>query len=168
MAQPNPTMFRNDTAIAARAAEVPEADFTNGVNNASCSMGIGINAGGGAVVGTPEQFTLASQFGTVDVADRTPQISQSIGGLPSVPRSGNQEFTWDTSQALYTVGGAASSGGTGGADGTLPEATIAVVELPTEQEKIDAAAAGDSIDGFVTPTGGASLTSLAAGWTSVP
>jgi hypothetical protein len=164
MAQPNPTMFRNDTAIAARAAEVPEADFTNGVNNASCSMGIGINAGGGAVVGTPEQFTLASQFGTEGVADRLSQISQSIGGLPSVPRDGNQEFTWDTSQALYTVAGAASSGGTGGPDGTLPEATIAIVTLPTQAAKD----ADSSVDGFVTPTGGASLTSLAAGWTSVP
>ena len=80
----NPTIFRDDAATAARAAEVPNASFYNGVNNAgSCACGIGINADEGAVVGTPNQFTLLDQFGSA----RAGQISQSIGGYPYVPAS---------------------------------------------------------------------------------
>ena len=73
----NPTFFVDATAVAARTSEVPDASFADGANNAaSNACGIGINADGGAVVGTDEQFTLLDQAET----PRTPQDSQSIGG----------------------------------------------------------------------------------------
>lgn len=72
-----PTYFNNPTTVAARALEVVAADFENGMNpGASCAPGIGINMGEGAVVGTPEQFTLLDQAGAV----REPQDSSYIGG----------------------------------------------------------------------------------------
>ncbi len=72
-----PTFFIDATAVAARAAEVPGASFDNGMNNAgSCGEGIGINMNEGAIIGSPEQFTLLDQFETT----RTPQVSQHIGG----------------------------------------------------------------------------------------
>lgn len=71
------TGFIDDIAVAAREAEVTAADFDNGMNIAgSCACGIGINMLEGAVVGTPEQFTLLDQFGNA----REAQISQHIGG----------------------------------------------------------------------------------------
>ena len=76
MAQLNPTLFIDDAAVAVRAPEVPAASFDNGMNLGGCAPGIGINFGAGAVVGTPEQFTLLDQFGNARVA----QISQHIGG----------------------------------------------------------------------------------------
>jgi hypothetical protein len=105
----NPTIFRDDTALAARSAEVPNAAWDDGVNNAgSGTCGIGINAGEGAVVGTPNQFTLLDQFGDA----RAGQRSQSIGGYPYV------------AQSAYP-----SSGGT---EGTAPDATIFVVTNSNE------------------------------------
>jgi len=72
-----PTFFIDDTAVIARKLEVTAADFDGGANLAgSCACGIGINMNEGAVVGTPEQFTLLDQRG----AARTAQISQHIGG----------------------------------------------------------------------------------------
>ena len=100
----NPTIFRDDSAVAARAAEVPLASFANGVNNAgSCSCGIGINVDEGAVVGTLEQFTLLDQFGDA----RAGQVSQSIGGYPYVD---NADYP-----------------SSGGAEGQQPKGTIFVV-----------------------------------------
>ena len=73
----DPTVFSDDAARAARAPEVPQASFVNGTNlAASNASGIGINIGGGAVVGTPEQFTLLDQDGDARVGQR----SQHIGG----------------------------------------------------------------------------------------
>jgi hypothetical protein len=89
----SPTYFNDDAAIALRVVEVPLASFVNGMNlGGSCAPGIGINIDGGAVVGTPEQFTLLDQR---ELA-RTTQRSQSIGGFPYVPAvdypsSGGQE-----------------------------------------------------------------------------
>jgi hypothetical protein len=155
----DPTLFRDDPSIALRVVEVPDASFANGMNNsASCCSGIGINMAGGEVVGSYEQFTLDDQFEN----PRTPQIGQYPGGTPNVPRTGNQEFTWDTTQVLYTVAGALSSGGT---SGTLPDGSIFAATLPTNAQK---EAADPSIDGTVTVTGNATLVSLVAGWTSVP
>ena len=72
-----PTFFIDATAQSTRAAQVPDASFDNGANLAgSNACGIGINMNEGAVVGTPEQFTLLDQHGDV----RAPQISQHIGG----------------------------------------------------------------------------------------
>ena len=71
------TYFTDLTTVIAREAEVAAADFDNGMNQGgSCAPGIGINIGGGAVVGTPEQFTLLDQDGDA----RVPQVTQHIGG----------------------------------------------------------------------------------------
>ena len=151
------TYFQDDAAVSAREAEVPEASFDNGMNmGGSNSMGQGINMLEGEVVGTPEQFTLLDQFENA----RAAQISQSIGGLPSVPRTGNQQFTWDRSQALYSANGAASSGGT---EGTLPDAVIRFGDAPDQAAKD--AADDPSIDGTIIFVGDASLLTLGAGWT---
>ena len=73
----NPTYFIDDTAATARKLEVTAADFDGGVNlGGSNAPGLGINMDGGAVVGTPEQFTLLDQHGNA----RAAQISQHIGG----------------------------------------------------------------------------------------
>ena len=91
--QNTPSFFRDDAATALRVVEVPAASFDNGCNNAgSCACGLGINGDGGAVVGTPEQFTLLDQRGIARIA----QISQSIGGYPyaapaDYPLSGGME-----------------------------------------------------------------------------
>jgi len=77
MAQLRPSFFIDDNTVTVRSAEVPAADFDNGMNlGGSNAPGIGINVDGGAVVGTPEQFTLLDQHGIA----RTPQTSQHIGG----------------------------------------------------------------------------------------
>ena len=117
----NPTFFTNATTVAARAAEVPDASFTNGMNNGSCANPLGINAGGGTIGGTPEQFTLLDQAG----AARTPQTAQYIGG--------------DGLDDGVTGGGVA----------------------------VRIATTGTAGDGVVTPTGNATLASLAAGWVPV-
>lgn len=71
---PNPTAFRDDSEV--RSSEVPGASWTNGMNwGGSNAPGIGINQGGGAVVGTPAQFTLLDQ----KAAARDPQKSAGIG-----------------------------------------------------------------------------------------
>ena len=149
------TYFTDDAAVTAREAEAPDADFRNGMNNGgSNAPGIGINMLEGAVVGTPEQFTLLDQFENA----RAAQISQSIGGLPSVPRTGDQVFTWDRSQPLYSANGAASSGGT---EGTAPDSVIQYGDAPTQAAKD---AADPSIDGTIITVGGAALPVLANGW----
>ena len=151
------TYFQDDAARSAREAEVPDASFSNGMNmGGSSSMGQGINMLEGEVVGTPEQFTLLDQFENA----RTAQISQNIGGLPSVPRTGNQQFTWDRSQALFTENGAASSGGT---PGTEPDSIIRFGNAPTQAAKD---AADPSIDGSIIFTGDATLSTLELGWTA--
>ena len=72
-----PSFFIDDIAVTARELDVPEASFDDGMNLAgSNAPGVGINVDGGAVIGTPEQFTLLDQRGDV----RVPQISQHIGG----------------------------------------------------------------------------------------
>jgi hypothetical protein len=158
MAQPNPTSYVDTTAVTAREIELPEASWDTGVNNASCQAGAGINMGGGAIVGTPEQFTLADQF----EADRIPQNSSAIGGGGFVPRTGNQEFTWDKSQALYTAAGAASSGGTelDDSSGPLP---VLVFSNPDKTGVSDS----DYNDLPSLVVGSANLETLDAGWIPV-
>ena len=148
------TFFQDDLAETARAAEVPAASFVNGMNmGGSNAPGIGINMNEGAVVGTFNQFTLLDQFENA----REAQISQSIGGFPDVPRTGDQEFTWDRSQALYTANGAASSGGT---EGTLPDAVIRFGDAPTQAAKD----ADSALDGTIIPIGNSTLSVLLDGW----
>ena len=93
----NPTFFIEDDSVTAREAEVPLASFDNGCNLAGAGPGIGINALGGAVVGTPEQFTLLDQFGNARVG----QLGQHIGGP-----------------------GYSAAGTSNGQEGTLPDAVI--------------------------------------------
>lgn len=70
--------FRDTAAVATRAAEVPTADFLDGVNNASCQPGIGVALNDSPnMTGAPDTWTLLDQF---EVA-RVPQVSQVIGGL---------------------------------------------------------------------------------------
>lgn len=60
----------------ARSAEVPNANWTGGMNvAASNAPGIGINAGGGSLVGST-QWSLLDQDGDA----RTPQVGQVLGG----------------------------------------------------------------------------------------
>ena len=74
MAASLPTAFRDDSNV--RDTEVPNADWDAGMNwGGSNAPGIGINMLQGAIVGTPEQFTLIDQFGDV----RVPQVSAQIG-----------------------------------------------------------------------------------------
>jgi hypothetical protein len=136
----DPTYFQDDAAVAARAAEVVNASFVNGMNmGGSCACGIGINMDGGAVVGTPEQFTLLDQHGDA----RTAQISQSLGGYPYAD------------PADYPL--------SGGTEGTAPDAVIQTGTLPTQAAKD----ADSALKGTVIPVGNATLASLAAGWTAV-
>jgi hypothetical protein len=133
--------FRDTAAITAREAEVVGANFANGMNNGGCQPGIGINVGEGAVVGTPEQFTLEDQFEAI----RVPQVSQVIGGLGY------------TDEAEYP-----SSGGIEG-NGSAHAEFVVAVGMPTNAQKI----ADPSLDGTVTVLGTANLQTLGAGWVAL-
>jgi hypothetical protein len=133
----NPTAFQDDAAVAARSPEVPLASFANGMNmSGSCAPGVGINIDAGAVVGTPEQFTLLDQRGLARVGQR----SQSIGGFPYV------------ANAAYPS--------SGGQEGYLPDAVISVGTLPTQAAKD----ADPALDGTLIEIGNATLADLATGW----
>ena len=166
MAQSFISLFVDDAALTDMSNRVPDAVFNSGMLGGSANApGIGIStenpdlqevldsSGNGS-------WSLFDQHGNF----RSAQIGQLLGGNGSVPREGNQEFTWDKSQALYTDNGAASSGGSGGDDGTLPDATIRLydpADLPTAAEK----EADPNLDGFLEfPVLGANLTSLPTGW----
>jgi hypothetical protein len=64
----------NATSLAARIAEVPNADFTGGVNRAQCNEGVGIC--------TDVRNVKLSDWTELDQAEavRDPQNSQHIGG----------------------------------------------------------------------------------------
>ena len=135
------TVFVDNAARDARELEVVGASFVNGMNNgASNAPGIGINMLEGAIIGTPEQFTLLDQFGNA----RAAQISQSIGGYPFVDR--------DT--VPYP--------GSGGTEGTAPDAVVQYGTSPTQAAKD----ADPALDGTITVTANATLNSLALGWVS--
>lgn len=135
-----PTFFVDELAVIARSTEVPEASFVNGANlAASNACGIGINMEGGAVVGTPAQFTVTDQRGQA----RDPQCSQSLGGFPYAD------------PADYP-----SSGGT---ENLLPsdfDVPILTGTMPTTAEK----EANPSIDGEAVITGTATISDAATGW----
>lgn len=135
-----PTVFQDDAAATARALEVVGASFANGMNlGGSCAPGVGINMNEGAVVGSPEQFTLEDQFEDA----RVPQVSQSIGGFPFVDRS---SVAWP---------------GSGGTEGQLPKGSIRFGTNPTNAAK---AAADPSIDGTIIPIANSVLNTLGEGW----
>ncbi len=174
MAQSFISVFVDDNAATAVGVRVPDAILNSGMfAGASNAPGIGISTenpdlqeslfeatdgSGDLVTGS---WTLLDQHGNA----RQSQIGQLLGGPGSVSRIGNQEFTWDKSQALYTDNGAASSGGQ---EGTLPDATIRLIDpadLPTAAEK----EADPNLDGNVTlPAQGAWLETLEAGWIEDP
>ena len=136
-----PTVMVDDAAVTARALENTGADFDNGCNLAgSNAPGIGINMLKGAVVGTPEQFTLLDQRGDA----RDPQTSQCIGGLPYVDRS---SVDWP---------------GSGGVAGTLPDASIRYGDnaAPSYAAKV----ANPALDGTLTLVANCDLLVLANGW----
>mgnify|MGYP000114030838 CR=1 FL=1 len=104
-----PTSYVDTIAISLRMSEVPTASFTTGMNGgASNAPGIGINVGGGAVVGTADQFTLLDQAG----AARTPQDSQQFGGVaqpidavtPSANGDGSSVATGEATLATLNAG----------------------------------------------------------------
>jgi hypothetical protein len=137
MAQSMPNTFRDTAARAVRVGEVPGASFVNGVNNSSCSPGIGVGIGQPDLVGTLNQFTLLDQgapagsIGPQTPAVRVPQVSQSIGG----------------------------EGLNAGTEGPGVEFIIGASN-PTQ-----AAVDGDSdLGGTVTVNGTANLQTLLAGW----
>jgi hypothetical protein len=162
--------FIDDTAVAARAVEVPLASFDTGASFvSSCAPGIGIatdNAGldeslwpatdGSGDLNTGS-WTLLDQFQDA----RSAQISQQIGGPGTVPREGNQVFTWDKTQALYTDSGAASSGG---AEGTLPDSTVRLWVNPDNVGSPDNSVPDN--DAPPVADNSAVLIDLAVGWTS--
>ena len=75
-----PTVYRSAAAAGARASEVPNASWTDGMNWAgSNAPGIGINMEVPDLVGEAQQFTLADQAG----ADRDPQLSAHLGITPT-------------------------------------------------------------------------------------
>ena len=164
MAQAQPTFFVDDAAVTALGTRVPAASTDTGMNfGASNNPGIGISDQNpelqeslitidGKSVGS---WSLLDQFGNA----RDGQISQVIGGNGIVARSGNVATTWDTTQALYTPSGAASSGGT---EGTAPDATIRFGANPDNQD-ISTDSRPDN-DAPITGVANASLTDLATGW----
>jgi len=98
MSNPDVSAAVDDVSVAARALEVPDADFTNGMNvTGSNAPGIGINIAGGAVIGTPEQFTLNDQ----DNDARTPQVSQLVGGAGYINRG---SVAWPSSGGVEGKG----------------------------------------------------------------
>ena len=130
--------YQDATAVTARALENTVANFDNGMNaGGSCAPGIGINIEQGAVVGTPEQFTLLDQSEDV----REPQISEQIGGLAYVDRG---SVDWP------------SSGGIAGI-GTQP---VLTATQPTNAAKVS----DPAVDGVPVITGDANLETLANGW----
>ena len=64
----------NPTTLAARIGEVPNADFTGGMNRGGCNMGVGIC--------TDVRNVKDSDWTLLDQAEaaRAPQISQHLGG----------------------------------------------------------------------------------------
>lgn len=75
MATATPCTFLDATARATRTTENTAANWVNGMNWGSCTIGIAV--GPAALTGTPEKWTLLDQAG----ATRQPQDGQSIGGI---------------------------------------------------------------------------------------
>lgn len=135
------TAFVDDTAVTARKLEVTGANFDNGMNvGGSNAPGVGVNMLEGAIVGTPEQFTLLMQSGDT----RVPQISQAIGGFPFVDR----------------VADAVPYPGSGGTEGTLPDGALRYGPQTTQADKDS----DPDLDGAMTFTSNCTLNDIAVGW----
>tara|TARA_R110002167_G_scaffold6412_3_gene29676 strand:- start:8650 stop:9168 length:519 start_codon:yes stop_codon:yes gene_type:complete len=166
----SPTFFDDVTAAASRQAEyanLTQSGWESGGNaGASNAHGLGINIDGGELPAIPTipvngigmNWTLTDQFSVA----RTPQVSQVIGGAGFVPRGGNVATTWDTTQALYTPQGAASSGGISG-NGS---AVSPLMSISTATNQVDEADGTPAYDAYPTIDGQATLTALDPGWVS--
>jgi len=109
MANPDVTAYVDDAAVTAAVtteARQVAASYVGGMNaGASCSPGIGINQGGGAVVGTKPQFTLLDQGRPVESGEaqvpvaREAQLGELIGGNGITLASG-----WPSSGGLPGTG----------------------------------------------------------------
>jgi len=162
-----PTFYTDLASDSARQTEtgISAASWETGAAaGASNASGLGINLLGGSLPaetgfnGIGMNWTLLDQ----SEAQRTPQVSQVIGGFGYVPRSGNVATTWDQSQALYTPLGAASSGGVSGGG----EATVDSVYSATNPDNLSDGTPNPV--GFPTITGDATLLDLASGWGLLP
>ena len=162
-----PTVYLNFLAAFMRASENPDhsttEEYLSGGNApASNAPGIGIAIGNGALPAETVpphtmNWTLEDQF----EAARTPQVSQSIGETGFVTRTGNVATTWDSSQALYTPNGAASSGG---ASGNAAPTYSYINDISNPDN--DATTLTPVPGAVPTFDGEASLVTLAAGWVS--
>tara|TARA_R110002012_G_scaffold67699_3_gene176314 strand:+ start:3009 stop:3428 length:420 start_codon:yes stop_codon:yes gene_type:complete len=135
MAQAQPTYFVDDAAATALGTRVPDASTDTGMNfGASNNPGIGISDQNPELQESLPSWTLLDQFGNA----RDGQISQVIGG-----------------DGITAVSDWPGSGGT---EGTAPDATIRYGANPANvngQPDNDAA---------ITGVANASLTDLATGW----
>lgn len=133
MAQSLASFFVDDAAAAALTARVPNADYNSGMfMGGSNACGIGISTENPDLDESLPNWTLLDQAGNARVNQR----SQLIGG-PGI-----------TLVADYPS--------SGGQEGTLPAATIRLVNSSTED------LTGKGI--LTGPAGGAELSSLTAGW----
>jgi len=107
-----PATFVDATARTTREAEQTIADWDGGMNMGSCLPGVGINVGGQAnLTGEPNGWTLLDQDG----AARTPQDSQSIGGI-------GLNAGAETNQPILTISAQSADG-----DGTVTLGTAATL-----------------------------------------
>ena len=161
IAAPNiPTYVDDASAVTARNAEYTGTPFTDtaggaryanpylgmnraGANAPGIGIGTGIVSATAAVIAGwpatetdgpyPEKWTLKDQNGATGTV-RESQLSGIIGHAGQVDRDGNVATTWDTTQALYTPEGAASSGGVSG----VPTDTVRFVfSTPNASPAID-------------------------------
>jgi len=112
-----PTTFVDATARTTREAEQTVADWDNGMNMGSCSPGVGINIGGGALpaIDAPGQAGYSWTLLDQDEVARTPQDSQSIGGI-------GLNAGAETNQPILTISAQADAG-----DGTVTLGTAATL-----------------------------------------
>ena len=114
------TFIDFDARTAKNAADGTDAStWADGVNNASCSPGIGIAVGAGAITESNSAWTLLDQNGLA----RTPQDSQSIGGIGYTDPAG-----WP------------SSGGVSG----LPTRTVRVITVNVAGTGVIASSLGNA------------------------
>ena len=182
--QAKPTKFENTTARGLRVTETGKnlLSFSAACNPpASNSPGIGITVTTPATAPLPPttavgmqgwNWTLLTQGfknpnvpgAVVAPVARTPQVGQVIGGNGDTPRTGNQQYTWDQSQALYSVAGATASGGVSG-NGAAPNAQTQFIVGVTNPVNVN----GAVNPAYPAPVviGAAQLATLAAGWVLV-